>query len=131
MQMRKSKKFISLLPMIRNLIEQGYTHKVIIKELNDNHGLEISLSTFHKYLYRYKDFNKISDFDKTNTLKETNATKLDINFLDGLTGSKQPKIEEKELSLAQKQGMAGDMNEVRRKARELLNQANQQKYRLD
>ena len=60
-----------------------------------------------------------------------NATKLDINFLDGLTGSKQPKIEEKELSLAQKQGMAGDMNEVRRKARELLNQANQQKYRLD
>lgn len=127
MKIKQSKKFISLYPMINNLIEMGYTHASINEKLKNEYDLDIKLSTFNKYLCRYKEFNKSLGSAKIQENIQT-ANYLDDDPLSILNTNKpvtdQSRVSENvPMTLAEKQGMAGDMSVVRRKAAALLMQA--------
>lgn len=127
MGIKKSKKFILLLPNIKKLIDQGYTHETIIKDLNNSYGLDICLDTFRKYLYRYKKFNKPCDNDKI--LKNVNVEPVESEQSLNNVGNDQMDqmtLGEDEMTLAQRQGVSGDLNVVKKKAAALLRQIQNQ-----
>lgn len=58
MKRKKSVRFFLLLPIIEQLISEGYTQQSIVEKLQMDHELDLNLNTFKSYLYRYRSQDK-------------------------------------------------------------------------
>ena len=58
MKRKKSVRFFLLLPIIEQLINEGYTQQSIVEKLQMDHELDLNLNTFKSYLYRYRSQDK-------------------------------------------------------------------------
>lgn len=66
----KSRLFKMLIPEIKRLINARYTHLEIVEKLNSEYSVDFKLSTFNRYLTRYRDLinnnnesdNQINDY---------------------------------------------------------------------
>lgn len=58
MKRKKSIRFFLLLPVIEQLINEGYTQQSIVEKLQMDHELNLNLNTFKSYLYRYRSQDK-------------------------------------------------------------------------
>lgn len=103
-------RFFLLLPVIDQLINDGYTQQSIVEKLQIDHELDINLNTFKSYLYRYrsqdKKIQKESYYDRPK--KETTSSFLS-SFQDA---------EKKENDVERK--MSVGVSKSRAKAKELL-----------
>lgn len=61
---KKSSMFRSLIPVIKDYLEQGYTYSETVELLEKNHSFILSLTTFKSYVYR---FNVIKTASSTQT----------------------------------------------------------------
>lgn len=59
---KKSVRFTGLLPVINAYQAQGYSYPEIVGFLKDKHDLELTVSTFTNYMFRY---SKKEDADKS------------------------------------------------------------------
>jgi len=68
MKRKKSVRFSLLLPVIEQLVNEGYTQQSIVEKLQMDHDLDLNLNTFKSYLYRFrsqdKDTQEKPAFDK-------------------------------------------------------------------
>lgn len=62
---KKSSKFRSLIPVIKDYLEQGYTYSETVELLEKNHSFILSLTTFKSYVYRFNVIKTASN-DQTN-----------------------------------------------------------------
>lgn len=110
MKRKKSVRFSLLLPVIEQLINDGYTQQSIVEKLQMDHELDINLNTFKSYLYRFrsqdKDTQEKPSFDRPK--KEITSSFLS-SFQDA---------EKKENDSDRK--MSADVRRSRSKAKELL-----------
>ena len=58
MKRKKSVRFFLLLPVIEQLINEGYTQQSIVEKLQMDHELDLNLNTFKSYLYRTRSQDK-------------------------------------------------------------------------
>jgi hypothetical protein len=58
MKRKKSVRFSLLLPVIEQLINEGYTQQSIVEKLQMDHELDLNLNTFKSYLYRFRSQDK-------------------------------------------------------------------------
>jgi len=58
MKRKKSVRFFLLLPIIEQLISEGYTQQSIVEKLQMDHELDLNLNTFKSYLYRFRSQDK-------------------------------------------------------------------------
>jgi len=131
MKRKKSVRFFLLLPIIEQLISEGYTQQSIVEKLQMDHELDLNLNTFKSYLYRFRSQDKNTQeklsFDRPK--KETNSSFLS-NSQD--TEKKENESEKnKAMSLADRQGMKGDISRSRAKAKELLDNFSLSKLKVD
>jgi hypothetical protein len=94
MKRKKSVRFFLLLPIIEQLISEGYTQQSIVEKLQMDHELDLNLNTFKSYLYRFrsqdKDTQEKPSFDRPK--KEITSSFLS-SFQD--TEKKENKSEQK------------------------------------
>ena len=136
MKLKKSSKFVSLLPTINKLITEGYTHEGVIEKLKTDHDLVLTIATFRSYFYRIKESSKnapdksntenTSDNDITENISDNIGTENKSSFLSQFSNDKKPDSENESKggsvkTLAERQGMKGDINKSRNKAKDLLN----------
>ncbi|WP_166172182.1 hypothetical protein [Acinetobacter sp. SA01] len=123
MKRKKSVRFSLLLPVIEQLINEGYTQQSIVEKLQMDHELDLNLNTFKSYLYRFRSQDRDTQ-EKSSSDRE--KEKYTSSFLSSLQDAEQKENESeqsKTMSLADRQGMKGDINRSRAKARELFNGA--------
>lgn len=110
MKRKKSVRFFLLLPIIEQLISEGYTQQSIVEKLQMDHELDLNLNTFKSYLYRFrsqdKDTQEKPSFDRPK--KEITSSFLS-SFQD---------TEKKENDSGRK--MSASVSRSRDKAKELL-----------
>jgi len=58
MKRKKSVRFSLLLPVIEQLVNEGYTQQSIVEKLQMDHDLDLNLNTFKSYLYRFRSKDK-------------------------------------------------------------------------
>lgn len=122
MKQKKSRRFFLLLPIIEQLIHEGYTQQSIVEKLKMDHDLDLSLNTFKSYLYRYSSKDGKA---QENSHLDSKKTEYKSSFL-----SQSPDVKKQDdlepssiLSLIDRQGLKGDINKSRAKAKELLKNA--------
>lgn len=123
MKRKKSVRFSLLLPVIEQLINEGYTQQSIVEKLQMDHELDLNLNTFKSYLYRFRSQDRDTQEKFSSDRKKEKYTS---SFLSSLQDGEQKENESeqsKTMSLADRQGMKGDINRSRAKARELFNGA--------
>ena len=123
MKRKKSVRFSLLLPVIEQLINEGYTQQSIVEKLQMDHELDLNLNTFKSYLYRFRSQDRDTQEKSSSDRKKEKYTS---SFLSSLQDAEQKENESehsKAMSLADRQGMKGDINRSRAKARELFNGA--------
>ena len=131
MKRKKSVRFFLLLPIIEQLISEGYTQQSIVEKLQMDHELDLNLNKFKSYLYRFrsqdKDTQEKPSFDRPK--KETISS-----FLSSSQDTEKKENESeksKAMSLADRQGMKGDISRSRAKAKELLDNLSLSKLKAD
>lgn len=122
MKQKKSRRFFLLLPVIEQLIHEGYTQQSIVEKLKIDHELDLSLNTFKSYLYRYSSKNGKA---QENPHSDSKKTIYKSNFLSQFSDVKKQVDPEPSsiMSLKERQGSRGDIERSRAKARELLKNA--------
>ena len=121
MKRKKSVRFFLLLPIIEQLINEGYTQQSIVEKLQMDHELDLNLNTFKSYLYRFRSQDKYTQ-EKPSSDRE--KEKYTASFLSSCqdTEKKENETEKsKAMSLADRQGMKGDINRSHAKAKALFN----------
>lgn len=117
MKRKKSVRFSLLLPIIEQLINDGYTQQSIVEKLQMDHELDLNLNTFKSYLYRFRSQDK-----KNQEESYSDVPKKEISSsFQGAEEKENASEHSKAMSLADRQGMKGDINRSRAKARELFN----------
>ena len=130
MKRKKSVRFFLLLPIIEQLISEGYTQQSIVEKLQMDHELDLNLNTFKSYLYRFrsqdKDTQEKPSFDRP-------KKEITSSFLSSFQNSeiKDNDSEQSKASLADRQGMKGDINKSRAKAKALFDSISQSKLKID
>ena len=131
MKRKKSVRFSLLLPVIEQLINEGYTQQSIVEKLQMDHELDLNLNTFKSYLYRFRSQDKDTQ-EKPSSDRE--KEKYTSSFLSSCqdTEKKENETEKsKAMSLADRQGMKGDISRSRAKAKELLDSFSLSKLKVD
>ena len=130
MKRKKSVRFFLLLPIIEQLISEGYTQQSIVEKLQMDHELDLNLNTFKSYLYRFrsqdKDTQEKPSFDRP-------KKEITSSFLSSFQDAEKKESESeqsKAMSLADRQGMKGDINRSRNKAKALLESLSQPKLKI-
>jgi len=123
MKHKKSRRFFLLLPIIEQLIHEGYTQQSIVEKLKMDHELDLSLNTFKSYLYRYSSKNGKA---QENSNLDSKKPEYKSSFLSQFSDvEKQDDPEPSSImSLIDRQkGIKGDISKSRAKAKELLKNA--------
>ena len=110
MKRKKSVRFSLLLPVIEQLINEGYTQQSIVEKLQMDHELDLNLNTFKSYLYRFRSQDRDTQEKSSPDRKKEKYTS---SFLSSLQDT-----EKKENESEQK--MSPILNRSRAKARALL-----------
>ena len=127
MKRKKSVRFFLLLPIIEQLINEGYTQQSIVEKLQMDHELDLNLNTFKSYLYRYRSQDK-----KTQEKSYSDKQQKESIFSFQDAEKKENDLEKsKAISLADRQDMKGVINRSRTKAKELLDSLSLSKLKID
>lgn len=124
MKQKKSRRFFLLLPVIEQLIYEGYTQQSIVEKLKMDHDLDLSLNTFKSYLYRYG--SKDGKVQEQKDVHSDSKRQYKSSFLSQFSEVKKQDDSEPGsiMSLIDRQkGIRGDINKSREKAKELLKDA--------
>jgi hypothetical protein len=123
MKRKKSVRFSLLLPVIEQLINEGYTQQSIVEKLQMDHELDLNLNTFKSYLYRFRSQDRDTQEKSSSDRKKEKYTSSFLSSLQDAEQKENESEQSKTMSLADRQGMKGDINRSRAKARELFNGA--------
>jgi len=123
MKRKKSVRFFLLLPIIDQLINEGYTQQSIVEKLQVDHELDLNLNTFKSYLYRFRSQDRDTQEKSSSDRKKEKYTSSFLSSLQDAEQKENESEQSKTMSLADRQGMKGDINRSRAKARELFNGA--------
>lgn len=123
MKRKKSVRFSLLLPVIEQLINEGYTQQSIVEKLQMDHELDLNLNTFKSYLYRFRSQDRDTQEKFSSDRKKEKYTSSFLSSLQDAEQKENESEQSKTMSLADRQGMKGDINRSRAKARELFNGA--------
>lgn len=131
MKRKKSIRFFLLLPVIEQLISEGYTQQSIVEKLQMDHELDLNLNTFKSYLYRYRSQDKKIQEESYSNRRQTETSSGFLSSFQYAEKKENDLEESKAISLADRQGMKGDVSRSRAKAKELLDSLSFSKLKID
>ncbi|AYA01514.1 hypothetical protein BEN74_00575 (plasmid) [Acinetobacter sp. WCHAc010034] len=131
MKRKKSVRFFLLLPIIDQLINEGYTQQSIVEKLQMDHELDLNLNTFKSYLYRYRSQDKKTQEESYSNKPKTETSSGFLSSFQDAEKKENDLEESKAISLADRQGMKGDISRSRAKAKELLDSLSLSKLKID
>ncbi len=131
MKRKKSVRFFLLLPIIDQLINEGYTQQSIVEKLQMDHELDLNLNTFKSYLYRYRSQDKKTQEESYSNKPKTETSSGFLSSFQDAEKKENDSEKGKAISLVDRQGMKGDISRSRAKAKELLDSLSLSKLKID